>query len=126
MRRMTRHQATSQRLEASWSRSGRTVTTAPALDRTNLAITAHQPVRLTRTTTSLTTVLIWLSAQPLTSPESLWNRAISGAEVRILDQRLTDAALNATLRALFSVAHIIIPHRLGPHRRDGRGVKGSV
>ena len=30
MRRMTRHQATSQRLEASWSRSGRTATAAPA------------------------------------------------------------------------------------------------
>ena len=46
----------------------------------------HDPARLTRTTTSPTTVLICLSSLPLTSPESLWNRAISEAEVRILDQ----------------------------------------
>ena len=54
------------------------------------------------------------------SPESYWNRVISGAEVRILDQCLTDIALNVTLRALFAVAHIIAQHQFGPYIRDDR------
>ena len=66
---------------------------------------------LTRTTTSPTTILICLSTRPLTSPESLWKRVISGAEVRILDQCLTDTALNVTLRALFAVVTLL--HRTG-------------
>ena len=77
-----------------------------------------QESRLTRTTTSFTTALIRLSTRPLTSPESLWNRVISGGEVRILDQCLRDTALNVTLQALFAVTHTITPHRLGPYIRD--------
>ena len=80
-----------------------------------------QPARLTRTATSPTTVPICLSARPLTSPESLRNRVILGAEVRsarTVDQCFTDNALNVALRALFAVTHIIAPHRLGPYIRD--------
>ena len=65
-----------------------------------------------------TTVPIRLSARPLTSPESLRNRAISRAEARDADRCLTDDALNAVLRASFAVAHIITPHRFGPYIRD--------
>lgn len=105
------HQATPQRLEpvrpgrdygAGVPRrcrsQNRTVTwcwTGPTL-----AISRLGTVRLTRATT----VLISLPTvpKPPTSPESLWpgNRVIVlGAEVRILDQGLTDTALYVTLRA---------------------------
>ena len=47
-----------------------------------------QPARLTRATTSPTTVLIHLSTRPLTSPEFLRNRVISGVEMRAVDQCL--------------------------------------
>ena len=77
------------------------------------------------------TVLICskLSTRQLTSPESLWNQVISGAEVRILehwDQFLTDTALNVTLRALFAVARIITPHRFGTYGRESRRVKRNL
>ena len=39
---------------------------------------------------------------------------ISGADVRAVDQCVTDAELNVTLRAIFAVNHILTPH--GPHR----------
>ena len=88
----------------------------------------YQPARLTRTMTSPTTFLICLSNRQLTSPVSCWNRVVSGAEVRILDQCqwLTDTALNVTLRALFAVAQIITQHRFGPSKKDDRGVKSTL
>ena len=128
---LTWHQAT---LEA-----GRTVTTASAY-RGGLVVRRrrwtgptslwrrYQPARLTRTTTVPTTVRICLSNRPLTSHESWCNRVISGAEVRIVDQCLTDSSLNVTfkLRALFAVAQIITQHRFGPYWRDDQGVKRAL
>jgi hypothetical protein len=42
----------------------------------------------TSRTTSSTTVLIDASSRLLTSPDSVWNRVISGAEVRTVDLSL--------------------------------------
>ena len=113
---MTLHQATPQRLEPVGQDRDYGASVGPDQPR-------YQLTRLTRTTTSPTTVLICVSTEPLTSPESIWNRVISGAEVRILDRCLTDTALNVTLRALFAVAHIIILHWFGPYIRDYRVVR---
>ena len=64
------------------SSHGRPSLTIPAFkfDRTNLALSCR--ARLTRTVTSPATVLIHFSTWPLTFPESLRNRVISGAEAR--------------------------------------------
>ena len=115
--RMACHQATPQRLEpvgpdrdCGAGVPRRTHRAAPGRrHRNTTAVSPHdtgagpdqprsQPARLTRTTTSPTTVLIRVFTRPLTSPESLWNRVVSGAEVRAVDQCSTDTALNVTLR----------------------------
>ena len=116
MGRMMWHQTTPQRLEPVGPDRDYGAGVGPDQPR-------HQLTRLTLTKMSPATVLICLSTQPLTFSESLWNLVISGAEVLILDQCLTDTVLNVTLRALFAVAHIIIPHRSGPYRRDDRVVR---
>ena len=70
---MTRHQATPQRLEPVGQDRDYGASVGPDQPR-------YQLTRLTRTTTSPTTVLICLSTEPLTSPESIWNRVISGGD----------------------------------------------
>ena len=105
MGRMAWHQATPQRLEpvgpdrdcgagvprrtrrAALGRRHRNTTAVSSYD---TGVGPDQPrsslAGLTRKVTSPATVLIRLSARPLTSPGSLWNRVISGAEVRTVDQ----------------------------------------
>ena len=69
-------------------------------------------------------LVVFVSTRSLTSPEYLWNRAIS--RVWTVDQGLTDTALNVTSRALFAVARMITLHRFGPYIRNDRVVRESV
>ena len=85
-----------------------------------------QPARLTRTKVSPATVLICLSTRPLTSPAPLWNRAISGAEVRILDRCSTGTALTVDVTSIVcrcSHHYTVEPHLFGPHVRGDRAVR---